>query len=383
MEAFKSFLNIVILLGALQGFISSILLFKYKHNRSNKFLAWIILFISLACLDVYLFQAIDNDVQSTTYHLIRAILPLGIYMPIFPLVYFYTKSLFNTEFKLNKSHKIQLYTVLFDIVPYLVALVYVVGVLMKSISSQNSDGYGNFIYIWNTYGDIPRWLSLMFYLRLTYKEISANNDSKVYKATISWVRQLFKAFLMFSILWLFYLIPYVIPSASEQLVKVLGWFPIYIPLSVLVYWLGIKGYIIGTKVNAHRAPKTKLEPHIIEKTVLKLNNAMQNDKLYLDASLKLNDIVAYVKIPQKTISAVLNQHLQKSFNEYVNEYRIEEVKSKLINPDFDHLTITGVALESGFNSQATFQRTFKKIVKQSPKAFRLNCTNTSINSSQI
>ncbi len=376
MEVFEGFLNILVLLGALQGFIASTLLFKNKNNRSNKLLGWIILLISLACLDVYLFQAIDNKVGSTTYHLVRAILPLGIYMPIFPLIYFYIKSLLHSSFKLNKSHQFHFYAVIIDAVPYLIALVYVVGILIKSINPQSSNVYGNLIYMWNTYADVPRWFSLIYYLWLVYKEITSKNISEAHSAQIIWAKQLFKGFVLFAALWFFYLIPYVIPATSEKLLITLGWFPIYIPLSVLIYWLGLKGYIIGAKTKGSISSKTKLEPQLIEKTLLKLNDAMQKDKLYLNASLKLNDVVAHTKIPQKTISSVLNQHLNKSFNEFVNEYRIHEVKSKLVSPDFAHLTITGIALESGFNSQATFQRTFKTFMKQSPKVFRLNFMNT-------
>lgn len=61
-------------------------------------------------------------------------------------------------------------------------------------------------------------------------------------------------------------------------------------------------------------------------------------------------------IAQKVISAVLNQQLNKSFSEFVNEYRITEVKKRLLEPQRDNLTIVGLAYECGFNSQSTFQR---------------------------
>jgi len=73
---------------------------------------------------------------------------------------------------------------------------------------------------------------------------------------------------------------------------------------------------------------------------------------------------------QKIISAVLNQHLQKSFNEFVNQYRVNEFKEKIQSPQTNNLTIAGIALECGFNSQATFQRTFKEITGKSPSEFR-------------
>jgi AraC-like DNA-binding protein len=61
--------------------------------------------------------------------------------------------------------------------------------------------------------------------------------------------------------------------------------------------------------------------------------------------------------------------LNKSFNEFINEYRIEEVKKRLLEKGNEHLTIAGLALECGFNSQATFQRSFKNATGVSPKEY--------------
>jgi len=318
-ESFKSFLNSIILLGAIQGLITIFLLFK-SNNKSNKLLAWIILLISLACLDVYLLQTLDNNIKSTTYSVLRAIFPLGIYMPIGPLIYFYVKSLLRLDFNIKKFYWPHFYTIIIDAIPYLIALVYVLGVFIKVVDTQYSNVFGNAIYMWNIYADIPRWISLVFYLWLTYKVIRDFKNIQNYQEQFKWVKQLFKGFSLFSLVWLFYLIPYVIPEISDVLVSSLGWFPIYIPLTVLIYWLGINGYIIGNKTKRVTYTKVKLESYLIEKTLLTLDDAMQKDSLYLNSSLKLNDVVTHTQIPQKTISAVLNQHLNKSFNEYINEY---------------------------------------------------------------
>ena len=97
---------------------------------------------------------------------------------------------------------------------------------------------------------------------------------------------------------------------------------------------------------------------------------MEEELLFLNPSLKLNDIVKHIGKPQKIVSAVLNQHIGKTFNEYINEYRIETFKSRLLSENSEHLTITGIAFECGFNSQATFQRTFKVLTQLSPKEFQ-------------
>lgn len=112
-----------------------------------------------------------------------------------------------------------------------------------------------------------------------------------------------------------------------------------------------------------------MDTSTVSKTLEALQKAMEHDRIYLNPELTLNEVVKITVIPQKTISAVLNQHAGKSFNEFVNEYRVEEVKRRLSGSYPEHLTITGIALECGFNSQATFQRTFKQFTGVSPTEF--------------
>jgi AraC-like DNA-binding protein len=98
---------------------------------------------------------------------------------------------------------------------------------------------------------------------------------------------------------------------------------------------------------------------------------MESDALYLKPELSLNLLAQYTGIPSKTISAVLNQHLNTSFNEFVNEYRVRAFKQKLCTDAVKHLTIAGIAAECGFSSQATFQRSFKQLTGLSPSEFKL------------
>ena len=118
------------------------------------------------------------------------------------------------------------------------------------------------------------------------------------------------------------------------------------------------------------AINSTLSDATIHQSISLLKKAMNDDKLYLNPNLNLALIAEHTGIAQKIISTVLNQHLNKSFNEFVNDYRIEAFKEKILQPEMDNLTIAGIAFECGFNSQATFQRTFKQATGVSPSEFR-------------
>jgi AraC-like DNA-binding protein len=192
------------------------------------------------------------------------------------------------------------------------------------------------------------------------------------------MQQFVRVFLVFQAIWFLYLIPYIIPKYTDAMLGNFDWYPVYIPLAILVYWLGIKGYAIsqqqsGKKITTINSPLTVTA---IQQTISLLNQAMQKDKLYLNPNLTLALVSENTGIAQKTISAVLNQHLHKSFNEFINEFRVEAFKEKIQQTDMNQFTIAGIAFECGFNSQATFQRTFKQITGMSPSEFRNSALQT-------
>jgi len=149
------------------------------------------------------------------------------------------------------------------------------------------------------------------------------------------------------------------------------WYPIYIPMAVLIYWLGIKGYMLqANSIQKKTAVASNVLPEeIIRQTTSALIKSMEVDQLFLNPELNVALLSRHTGIPQKTISAVLNQHMQKSFNEFINAYRINAFIKKAGQPEMEQLTIAGIATECGFNSQATFQRTFKEITGTSPSAY--------------
>lgn len=382
MTSFPHFLDNIILLGTIQGLITAMLLFRSKTNKTaNVLLAWILLFISLACLNIYLLNTITNT--TLLWNILEAVVPLVVVMPIGPLVYFYVRRILDPSFKIGRSNRVHFYSTVLDIVPNLVAVTYIIGVFFGLINPQSSDVWGNFIETYNTYIDIPRWLSLTVYLWLTFNVISHHIETERNKVFVQWAKRFSIGFGVFSFLWLLHLIPYSIPSLSNEWLGAVAWYPIYIPLIILVYWLGINGYIISLKTHKKTSKTGGISNGTLKNTILTLEHLMKKEQLYLNPVLKLNDIVLRTKIPQKTVSAALNQSLDKSFNEYINTYRVEAFKSRLLEDYSEKLTITGIAFECGFNSQATFQRAFKAHTNQTPREFRKKHLKNGTSSTQI
>lgn len=368
-------LDLILLLGSLQGFIlASLLWFNRKGNRlSNQLLAWLIGLLALASL------AVSIPVFNEWFSLALDLAPLINAMPFGPLLFFYTKSVLDPTFRLGKWERLQFYPVVLDWVPKLIAWTFVTGVLLGVFNQQDRPDWAHVIDECNIYTDIPRWLSMAVYLVLSRRWINQfvptgkGPEAGRQQQNVRWLRQFLTVLLVFQVIWLVHLVPYIIPGTRSALLDQFGWYPIYIPVAVVIYWLGLKGYLHSRSSSAEpvirKVSATSLLPETATPIVDALTTAMETDKLYLDPELTVEKVGRHVELPAKTVSFVLNQHRQKSFNMFVNEYRIEAVKQRLTDPASEHLTLTGIAFECGFNSQATFQRVFKQVTGVSPKEF--------------
>ncbi|GAB3942030.1 hypothetical protein GCM10028805_06130 [Spirosoma harenae] len=378
-------LDLILLLGSVQGVIlASLLWFNPKGTRlSNRLLATLIGLLASMSF------AVAMPITNRWVMLVLDLTPLIIAMPIGPLIYFYTKSMLDPDFRFGKNERHHFYPVILDLGSKLIGWVFIIGLLFRFFEQKSGPSWGNVMDEYDTYVDIPRWLSATIYLFLTRRllfqyQSSTSNQQADQTRSVRWLWQFVHVFLVFQVIWFIHLVPYIIPSSRGPLLDRFGWYPIYIPIAILIYWLGFKGYLHSRSEVANRVATkpsgSDLSLETVDQVVKSLTRAMEQEKLFLDPELTVDKLGQQLQFAPKLISAVLNQHLHKNFNGFVNEYRVDEVKRRLIDPTHEHLTLTGIAFDCGFNSQATFQRTFKQLIGLSPGEY---LANQKKNSSQI
>jgi len=111
------------------------------------------------------------------------------------------------------------------------------------------------------------------------------------------------------------------------------------------------------------------EPTLEPALLARIQQHMQQARPYLNPDLSLDEFAAQLQVPARKVSWHINQGLDLAFIDFVNRYRVNKVKGHLAQQDMGHLTLLGIALESGFNAKATFNRVFKKMVGMSPSAY--------------
>ena len=96
---------------------------------------------------------------------------------------------------------------------------------------------------------------------------------------------------------------------------------------------------------------------------------MKTEKPYLNPDLNLSDLANFLDMNRAQLSQIINSGFQKNFNDFINEYRVNTFKEKLNLGEHEQLSLLGIAFDSGFNSEATFNRVFKKITQTSPSEY--------------
>ncbi|NER15202.1 helix-turn-helix domain-containing protein [Leptobacterium flavescens] len=97
---------------------------------------------------------------------------------------------------------------------------------------------------------------------------------------------------------------------------------------------------------------------------------MQNEKPYLDPAFSLDKLSRSVTLPSYLASHIINKGFNTNFSDFINSYRIEEAKLKLMSPQYDRIKISEIAYECGFNSLSSFNKAFKKHVGRTPSEFK-------------
>ncbi len=101
-----------------------------------------------------------------------------------------------------------------------------------------------------------------------------------------------------------------------------------------------------------------------------LGTFMHSDKPYLDPGLTLSQLASQINISSHHLSRIINEKFELNFFEYINQFRVEEVKARIKDPKFQNFSLLGIALDSGFNSKSAFNRIFKKFTKHTPSHYK-------------
>ncbi|UCF63659.1 MAG: helix-turn-helix transcriptional regulator [bacterium] len=380
-------ISLLLILGAVQGvFLSILLLTKYRIRPANRFLGLLVLFYSLFILNFMLSNY--TALQEKHPHWLMILSGLPFLFGPFHLIY--VAELTDTHLKFARVHWYHFLPFILHKLYYLQAY-FISSEELSAIMIQIQLNNPPFHIILSDFSVATIGIIYMIIALVVLKRYSRKIQhvySSLEKLNLSWLRFFtYAAFFIWSVVSVENILTVFSINVSQ--------FFSAVPLLTSVY-IYTTGYIGMFKAEIFEQPDVKnnlAQAHEIEERksidgkiqryqksglseqnassyLKKLISFMEKEKPYLNSELTLNDLSEKLNIPSHNLSEILNTRLNQNFFEFINQYRVNEVRKNLEDPAKDHLTLLSIGLDAGFNSKSGFNAIFKKFMNVTPSEYR-------------
>jgi AraC-like DNA-binding protein len=370
-------MNYIFLIGAFNALFFAVLVLQKRKALHDRLLIYWLVYLGLYTGTYSLFSN-----KLFVDHLLSASF-ISLLLLHGPFLYLYISALIYQNFQFSWKK-------LFHFIPFLLFNLYL---LIASFYPEASDR----IRLDHVNGDhgspllfnlllILTVLSGPFYFMVSirlFKQLDINifnNFSSDEQVNLDWLRKLVFSF---GAIWTVLMIIATIHHVFHLFSWVFCTNGMFLSLSVFILLIGYFGLKQKEIFNQHPDPNVEYvtEPRTryagvllkeadAELYVSQIQQSMSHDKPYLDADLTLPQLALQLQIPSHLLSRVINEKFGLNFFDFINQFRVEEVKIKLNHPEFDHLSLLGIAFECGFNSKSAFNRVFKKLTGLTPSAYK-------------
>ncbi|WP_323756524.1 helix-turn-helix transcriptional regulator [Roseivirga sp.] len=369
-------IEILVFVSLIQGFLFSIVILTQNtfKVKANKYLAYSTFLLSyIGVIELLVAKDLDKEYYFIDYFGDDIPWLLLFYIPM--VVYF----LKSTKNKFANSKKLFLLTIPF----------FLFWVLYTIIDLQIDFGLIDWEIVNNNYRlvyDIEFYFSILFNVVLCVLSYFIIKRSNISFDERKWLKNIW--FFIASLL-LIWVINTFIPDDIYPFEHTDITYPVWLGVSIYVYWLIFRG-LIQLKLS-----QDKSEIHSLlsipenEKVVTQADDNSKNpsetknlyfqnflalmnkEKLYRNPELSRDIVAEKLNMSTGYLSQLISASTSSNFTSLINDYRIEDIKQMLLNPDFDKYSIVAIGLEAGFKSKSTFYSEFKKSTGYTPNQFKL------------
>jgi len=349
------------------GFTFVVLLcFTKTVNRSaNRFLA-----LALVTMIVWMARILAIDIRLETYLPRWHWLPMQFLLALGPLMYFYVLKITNPQHKFSRRDLMHFSPLLLE-----------QAALVLQIRESATTG-GTVTYATHSFQQLNPVLQLLIFISVvTYLHLSNKLIQKFYRRLqpvlmdrplleFRWLRRLLAATALLWLLWIFCAAINFFGYSNQLGIQV--YYPFYIFFVVIVIWTAVAAFLEpqAAVVMQTAAPIKQTVPAELRAKGAWLKRSMETNLYYQDPELSLSSLAEKLNLPPHDLSKLINTVFKKSFNDFINEYRVMEAARKMNDPAHDHVTLLGIAFEAGFNSKTSFNRIFKQMTGKSPTEYK-------------
>jgi len=295
----------------------------------------------------------------------------GFFLLYGPIFYLYAQGVIFRDFKLSSGN-------LLHLIPYLLLTISILslGNLTPSTSEEiikNDLPWQFYLISALMYGHVFVYLGLTYKTLRKYRKIIKNKYSQIDQINLDWLSSSINTF---GLLTFISLVQNFIGLAENRSVfmvtlVLLLIFVFYFVNKVILKALRQPEIFAGIAHNeTSKYLGSNLTPGQIEVYKKQLLALLGTEKPFLNPQVSLTDLSEKLSVSTKHLSQVINQSFNKSFFDFINTYRIQEVQQILKESVDDKMTVLEAMYEAGFNSKSSFNTAFKKETGQTPTEFR-------------
>lgn len=144
-----------------------------------------------------------------------------------------------------------------------------------------------------------------------------------------------------------------------------------IVISAALVFYSLSWYAIPRSRLFIAEPQKKMsDMQAYEELGVRIKGMLVNEEIFVNTELTVTSLASKLKVPAYMVSRAINQYFNKSFSELIVEFRIRKAEQLLAADSQKSLTIEAIAFESGFNTLSAFYKAFKKINNVTPSQYR-------------
>lgn len=360
-----NFWAIFYLIAAAQGVFVSLLLLKTQKGKkhANLYLSALVFLLAVYLFDLFLGR---SNLLYRFPELVYFAVPLWYLFA--PLTYFYVKTIFDERSKKGWLFFLHVVPFLFVVVRMIPFYLLPAGMKLDIWANQVPPSTGwlfNYLYALIAPGQIFAYAIVVLKL-IHSKKRAAPESHRMNAAHLSWLAFIFYLLLAYSTVRMGLTSLYFLAGIAFPFVINVQ----FLVFSLIIYSIAYFAIVEPERIFAPNFRHRKLSLHIpTEQYARQLVDLVETEKLYLNSELKYTELAQKLNISARYLTEVLNKEIGTTFNDFINTYRVEEVKRRLLMPENATFSLLAIALDSGFNNKSSFNRIFKKHTGITPSEF--------------
>lgn len=359
--------NIWLIIGLgtiVQGFLLSVAIFvkSSKNNTAN-----ILLSLFIFCVSFSMIGRIGPILSLTNSAFVMGAIMDLIIFSYGPLSYFYLKTLFNGKYSLQFKDVIHF-------VPFVVFLIYFSYRFFFEQHFNDSIFHRNLDIVF-VFLESMAILSNAVYIYIAYRMVkSYEKRTPIQLSYLPQIKYIKIFLLLISVIIFFWFFGFISKyNIHLQFGTAFSYNIVWALISFLTFAFAYISFfesgIISIPEKIVKYEQGYFEDSYYDDLKSKLDQTILDESPFLNPKLTLSHLSISMGVNQRDLSRVINEYYGVNFYEFINNFRVDKFKQLVTSRDNNDFTIVALAYESGFNSKATFNTAFKKIMGCTPSQF--------------